>query len=201
VREYAERMRESAFVAQAALLAQDPIGAAFNARLAVQSALHATLCAHGLPFTGDKWLRERLEIDAPMLVGSHEAFAVLPATPERVGEFVRAAVDACEGFAGLDLSLAALAPQLRFDAGDLKLFPAAAERYLVSVQRDALWELDEVEAQTWNGLSAPPLWACDAHDAAALKLSFELYALGAAKLRWQRGLRVAELAFGEGVIA
>ena len=201
VREYAERMRESAFVAQAALYADDAIGAAFNARLAVQSALHATLCAHGLPFTGDKWLRERLDMDAPGLTALHESFAVLPDDPQHATGFVRAALEACEALAGRDLSLTALAPQVGFDAGDLKLFPAATTYYLVSVARDALWELDEGEAQTWHALGATPCWNCDAQDAAALKLSFQLYALGTVDLRWQRGLRVTDLAFSEGVIA
>ena len=42
------------------------------------SSLHATVYAHGLPFTGDKWLRERLEMDAPKLARQHASFAVLP---------------------------------------------------------------------------------------------------------------------------
>ncbi|HEV7805580.1 MAG TPA: hypothetical protein VGO80_07180 [Solirubrobacteraceae bacterium] len=195
VREYAERMRESAFVAQAAIAADDPIGAAFNARLAVQSALHATLCAHRRPFTGDKWLRERLNMDAPKLAELHESFVVLP--DDDAAEFVERALEACERLSGRDLSLAALALQVRFEAGDLELYTAASERYLLSVARDGIWELDDAEAQTWTRLDRQPGWACEPSDRAALKLSFELYALGVASLRWQQGIPLAELAFGE----
>jgi hypothetical protein len=200
-REYAERMRESAYVAQAAMVVGDPVAASFNARLAVQGALHATLCAHRRPFTGDKWLRERLAMDAPKLAGLHESFAVLPDDLEGAGDFVARALEACGELSGRDLSLAALGPEVRFDGGDLELFPAASERYLLSVALGVLWELDQDEADTWNRLDRDPAWACDVTDEAALTLSFGLFALGAAKLRWQRGLPVAELAFAQRELA
>ncbi|HEX8742801.1 MAG TPA: hypothetical protein VF712_06690 [Thermoleophilaceae bacterium] len=195
-REYAERMRESAFVAQAALASGDAIAAAFNARLAVQSVLHATLCAHRRPFTGDKWLRERLDMDAPALAELHESFAVLPEDLDGTGDFVRRAIEACESRSGCDLAPAALSTQVRFDAGDLELFAAGPESYLLSVERGGVWEVDDAEADTWRRLEHPS-WECDASDDAALRLSFGLFALGVAKLRWERGLPIAELRFGE----
>jgi hypothetical protein len=201
VREYAERMREAAFVAQLALAVGDPVGAAFSARLAALSSLHATVYAHGLPFTGDKWLRERLEMDAPKLVGRHASVAVLPEPDADTAPFVRSAVGASEHLSGLGLSLAALAPQVRFDAGDLTLYPAGPERFLVSVERDGLWKVDEAEAEAWSGFAGGAGWTCDPGQGAGLKLSYDLYAAGVARLRWQRGLPVAELSFGREEIA
>lgn len=201
VREYAERMRETAFVAQLALVAGDPVGAAFNARLAAMSALHATVYAHGLPFTGDKWLRERLEMDAPKLAGQHASFSVLPEPDADIGAFVRSAVDASEHLSGLELSLAALAPHVRFDAGDLELYPAGPERFLISLERDDLREVTEAEAEVWRGFAGGKGWTCAPDRTPELKLSYDLYAVGMASLSWDRGLPVAELAFAREEIA
>lgn len=201
VREYAERTREAAFVAQLALIAGDPIGAAVNARLAAMSSLHATIYAHGLPFTGDKWLRERLEADAPKLAGLHASFSVLPEPDADTGAFVHSAVDASEHLSGLALSLAALAPRVRFDAGDLELYPAGPERFLVSVERDDLREVTQAEAEAWRGFGDGGGWTCAPDRASGLKLSYDLYAAGVASLSWDRGLPVAELAFAEKEIA
>jgi hypothetical protein len=195
VREYAERMREAAFVAQLALAADDPIGAMSNARLAVLSALHATVYAHGLPFTGDKWLHERLGTDATGLTRLHASFAVLPESPADTAAFVRSAVAASEQLVGGELSLDVLAPHVRFDAGDLRLYTAGPERLLVSVERDGLWELDEAEADAWSGFDLEQGWTCDSNQLAAQKMSYDLYAAGVASLRWRRGLPVSELAF------
>jgi hypothetical protein len=200
VREYAERMREGAFSAQLAQGAQDYIGAAFNARLALQSALHATLYGHGFPFTGDKWLSERLTMDATCLVPLHESFAVLPDSPDDTAEFVRSSVQECSRLSGLDLSLPALAPVANFLVGDLELSIPADERYLVSPSLDALWSLDAHEAETWARLTGGARWSCDPSDQDALRLSYRLYAVGAVKLRWTRGLPVAEMSFNEGVV-
>jgi len=201
VREYAERMREAAFVAQLALAAADPLGAALSARLAALSSLHATIYAHGLPFTGDKWLGERVTTDAPELAERHALYSVLPEPDADVAAFVRSAVRASEHLSGLELSLAALAAQGRFDAGDLELYPAGTARFLVSVDRDGLWEVTDAEAAAWNGRSGRGGWACDPGRAAGLKLSYDLYAAGIASLRWERGLPVAELAFAREDIA
>jgi hypothetical protein len=137
-------------------------------------------------------------MDAPKLAGRHASFAVLPDPGADVGAFVRSAVSASEHLSGLDLSLAVLAPQVRLDAGDLTLYPAGPERFLVSVERDGLWQVDEAEARAWSGFAAASGgdgWTCDPGDSAGLKLSYDLYAAGVAKLRWARGLPVAELSF------
>src|SRR4029077_14257206 len=78
VREYAERMRELGLVAQLATAAGDAIGATFNARLALEAALRGGMTGGGLPFSGDKWLRERLRDDLPGLRSVYAPFAVLP---------------------------------------------------------------------------------------------------------------------------
>ena len=201
VREYAERMREAAFVAQLALAAADPIGAAANARLAVLSSLHAAVYAHGLPFTGDKWLYERLVSDAPKLAARHASFSVLPALDADIGSFVRSAVEVTEQLSRLSLSLAAQAPGVRFCAGDLTLFPVGPDRFLVSVERDDLREVTQAQAQVWSDLGGESEWRCDPGQAGQLKLSYDLYAAGIAGLSWDRGLPVAELGFAGEEIA
>jgi hypothetical protein len=201
VREYAERMREAAFVAQLASAANDPIGAASNARLAVQSALHATVYAHGLPFTGDKWLRERLEVDAPRLLDVHESYAVLPNDPQRAPKFVQAAVARCERLAGRELSLSALTAEVWVDTGDLVLLPAGERRFLVSPARDGLWEIDENTAQAWASVAGQQSWTCESGQRGMLELSYGLYAAGVAQLRWRRGVPLGEVDFAAEAIA
>lgn len=198
VSEYAERVRESAFVAQLALASGDVVGAGTNARLAVQSALHATITAKGLAFTGDKWLRDRLDIDQPELASIHESFMTLPGEEDGAGEFVRAALETCQRLTGRDLSIAAEAPQARWEAGDLSLVEVGRERFLLSLKQDGLWELDEDETETWRGFDGSETLSFDGSDEAAMRLCFELYALGLIKLRWTVGLPIDELAFGNG---
>jgi hypothetical protein len=194
-REYAERMRSAAFVTQLALLAGDRFAAAFNARLAVHSALHATVYTHRLPFTGDKWLRERLTHDASDLLDIHDAFAVLPEDLTDAERFARDAVQACAQLANQDLSLRTLAPQVGLDAADIALYQPGNEHFLVLTKRDCLWDLDDSQAIVWGRIH--PDWIFDADDPPALTLAYELYAVGAARLRWQRGLPITELAFDQ----
>jgi hypothetical protein len=197
VREYAERARSVALLAQIALAAGSWVAATSHARLAVRSALHASLYANGVAFTGDKWLRERIDAAAPALVDTHEIFSVLPATPDLAKTFTLDAVATVERLSKLDLSLAALAGQVQFDAGDLRLHAVGDRWFLVSLERDSLWELTSGEAETWRRVATKGPWSCVGDDEAAWVLSFDLSALGLTKMRWARGLPVAELAFDQ----
>src|SRR5207247_3906816 len=60
VREYAERLRSAAFVAQLALAAGKDIAASVHARSAAEHALPSTLAARRPPVPGEQWPPERL---------------------------------------------------------------------------------------------------------------------------------------------
>lgn len=198
VREYAERMRESAYVAQLALAAGGGLAAAVNARYAVEEALHAVLAARGLPFSGDKWLGEQLRDDAPDLDDLHGRFAILPAgAPD---DFVRDAVTHCQRLVGIELGVATLAAAHAWTWSGLQLLKVGADQLLVSPPYGALWRLDEDEVAAWRGLSAGDADRCAGADcdAAATALCLRLYERGLARLEWERGLPVAELSIEGG---
>lgn len=199
VREYAERMRETLFVAQLAHGAGRTDAAALNARTALNTALHAAVYARGLPFTGDKWLRERLDADAPRLASVHEDFAVLP-DAAHAGDYVARVAQFCADASGLDVGLEALAAGARFGTGDLRLFRPPGARYLVSAARDILLELDEIEADAWERRE-PGAWPAGDLDAGQLTLAGGLYANGAVALEWAGGLPVDQLRFGDVALA
>ncbi|GDY29628.1 hypothetical protein [Gandjariella thermophila] len=205
VREYAERMRESACVAQLAARAGRWLAAAVNARSAVEEALHATLAASGVPFTGDKWLAERLT-EVPDLRAGHQDFAVLP-EPVDDPAFVAEAIAWCERLTGLDLDADQLRPALRWIHDGLLLHRVNHEDLLVAPDVGGLWQLDSGEAHAWRGLceigEAPatgpdrvsfPGGRCTAEQTS---LCLRLYERGLLRLDWDRGVTVAELTFPE----
>jgi hypothetical protein len=205
VREYAERMRESACVAQLAARAGRWLAATVNARSAVEEASHATLAARGVPFTGDKWLAERLK-EVPDLREGYHRFAVLP---ERKDEeaFVDGAVAWCHRLTGLDLDVDHLRDALRWTHAGLLLHRVDREDLLVAPNVGGLWRLDNDEAEAWRGMG--DLGEASATDpdqvsfpggrctTAQANLCLRLYERGLLRLDWDRGVTVAELTFPE----
>lgn len=194
VREYAERMRGSLYVAQLALAAGDWIGAAVNARFGVEEALQAVLAARSLPFSDNKWLQVRLAGDAPDLRPVYRPFSVLPHAPSGVSAFVDGAVRCAEELTGVELRAVALVSCARWQNTDLRLHRAGPVRLLMSSSQGVVWELDERDVESWESLEVQDgSWACEACSGAQMELCFELYRQGALQLEWTRGLPVAEL--------
>lgn len=196
-REYAERMRAAAFVAGLALDEGRPIAATMNARLAVETALHTTIAARGYPFTGEKWLQERLANDVPELHEVFRPFAVLPDPDADARPFVAAAVETCRDLTGLDLSVAALAPDAVWEntEADLRVMKVGKRHLLVSVRHGALWEPEGAELEAWERLAERGTsWPCGDCDEAENALAFQLFASGLVKLGWARGVPNSELA-------
>jgi Nucleotidyltransferase domain len=201
VREYAERMRESIFVAQLALRTGSPIGAMTNARVAVEEALNADLAARGFPFSDNKWLWERLkEVGAP-LESLYKGFAVLPETGEHAADLVAAAIEACQDLTGLELDADALAEAAVWEGEELELMKVGEERFLLSTKHGGLWKLDETEVAAWNDLVARERWRCAECDEIQMRLCFQLSTAGVMKLRWMLGLPPRELELGKVVTA
>ncbi len=194
VREYAERMRESAFVAQMATISGRAIAASTHARMAVEEALHSVLAARGVPFTGDKWLVERLAQKAPALASLHSEYALLPDARDDARGFVAGAVEACERLTGVDLAIGTLAGRCRWENTDLKLFQVGDQQLLLTAEHGGLWELDEAEVRAWEGLGGAGSLPCEDCDDEQRKLCFDLYSQGLMNLRWTRGIPISELA-------
>lgn len=201
MREYAERMRTSALVAQLALRANRPIAAVVNARLAVESALQVVVTQSDLPFSGDKWLGERVDAQAPGLASLYEPFRRLPATPDRDGkEFVESALQVCTGMWGYDLELARLAAEAWWDNVDaVRLAKVGADSFLVGTNSGTIWELDQSEYDAWFGLAMTEgeqeggLWSLASCDPEQLTLCVSLFERGLLKLRWTKGVPLAAL--------
>ncbi|HEY6550963.1 MAG TPA: hypothetical protein VIY71_07170 [Solirubrobacterales bacterium] len=198
MREYAERMRASVLGAQLALRASRPIAAVVNARLAVESALNAALAQRGFPFSGDKWLGERLDAEVPELASVYEPFRQLPADLARDGAgFVKAALHVCAEMWNLDLEFEALAAVVRWQSTeDLRLAKIGADQLLLAPRSGAIWELDEGEADVWRRLTAAAggeqdeswgLADCDPED---VTLCVRLHEHGLLSLRWIEGVPI-----------
>jgi hypothetical protein len=205
VREYAERMRDSALVAQLAINAEDFITAAINARLAVEAALNAVVAARSVPFTGDKWLRERLDQEAKDIAPVYTPFAVLPDLLDaEVPSFVERAITACEHLLGMGLGVHTLSRNVGWQSAGLDTKQVGDTHFLVSKQCGGLWELDDVEADVWRRLAEtvtdehtqPRLWAFDECDGIQMTLCLRLYGQGLVDLCWTRGVAVDELTIG-----
>lgn len=209
MREYAERMRAAALVAQLALRASRPLAAAVNARLAVENGLNAALIQRGFPFVSDKWLGERLDAEVPELASLYEPFRRLPADPARdAAGFVAAALRACAEMWGLELELDALAALARWHSTeDLRLAQVGADRLLLAPRSGAVWELDESEAGVWRRLVAAEAgdqdegWGLADRDAEEMTLCVRLYERGLLGLGWIEGVSVGALEIGRKVEA
>jgi len=200
VREYVERMRSTALLAQVSLLARRPIAAVANARLAIESGLNAAVVGRGFPFSGDKWLRQRLLVDCPDLASLYAPFARLPSDPaSEAGSFVSQAVDVCEDLLGCDLDLEAVLTVANWRNTDLRFTKIGPDRLLLSTGFGALWELQEHEAEAWQRLVALGAeepgadWGLGSCDEAALTLCLRLHELGALELRWNTGVPLSAL--------
>jgi hypothetical protein len=208
VREYVERMRTSALLARLAERARRPLAAVVNARQAVEEALNATVARRGFPYSGDKWLGERLAHDAPDLAVVHEPFRRLPEDPSaEAAGFVEAAIAACTELWGLDLAVAALAPAARWCAAGLRGVEVGGESLLISARFDAVWNLDEDEARSWRRLEAElgaaaeeAVWGVGECEGGAAELCLRLHERGLLDLRWTEGVPVEELEGGRAVI-
>jgi hypothetical protein len=200
VREYLERLRSSAFLAQLAVAADRSIAAAINARLAVEEALNAVVHGRGMAFSGDKWLRERLAGVASDLEPVYAPFAVLPNPTDDVPGFVAKALAVCSDLTGLDLSSATLAGDAGWKTSDLSLSHVGDTDFLHSAQYGGLWELDPDEATTFQALvnrgSGPrsaEMSPCSDCDTAANRLCFLLFEHGLIQLLWATGVTAYEL--------
>jgi hypothetical protein len=196
-REYAERMRTSALVAQLSLGAGLSLAAVVNARLAIENALNAVVTQRGFPFSGDKWLGERLENEVPELVGLYEPFRRLPPDPAREGaRFVKAALRACAEIWELELELDALAALARWDnTEDVHLAAVGADHLLLAPGSGAIWELDGSEASAWRQMEVAEGgkqegWAIANSGPEALTLCVHLYERGLLGLSWTEGVPV-----------
>jgi hypothetical protein len=200
-REYAERMRASALVAQLALRAGRPLAAVVNARLAVESALNAAVTKRGFPFTGDKWLGERLDAEVPELTNLYEPFRRLPVDPAGDGEgFVEAALHVCAEMWKIELGFDALAALARWHSTDnVQLAKVGADQLLLAPRSGAIWELNESEADLWRRLAAArdgeqdDAWGLADSDAEGLKLCVRLYERGLLDLSWTEGVPIGAL--------
>lgn len=191
LREYAERMRASALLAQYALAAGRTTAAVVNARLAVEEALNAAVSYRGLPFSGDKWLRERLATEAGDLAGVYEPFRQLPEEPARdAQQFVDDAIAACTEMWGLDLSVEALTRAVSWRNIDLRQIDIGTDRLLLSPRYGSLWRLSKGEAETWDRIVAlgaegdDPTWGSWECDPEARLLCLRLYEHGLLQLQW-----------------
>lgn len=204
VREYAERMREHAFLAQLAAANERRLNATVNARDAIEVALHAAITARGIPFTGHKWLQDRLRNDAAELAPLYRPFATLPGQEEDWRAFVRAAIERCEALTGVGLAPATLARQCSWRNHDLRVAEVADASLLLAVGAGALWELDEGEAATWAELTdgledqSSAEWQCAKLAPHQSALCFALYERGLLELRFSEGVPIANLAFEVG---
>jgi hypothetical protein len=199
VREYAERMRQSFYVAQLALAAGEHVAGVMNARFGIEEALQATLAARGLPFSDNKWLQVRLHQDAPDLQAVYAPFAILPPAAAEAPGFAAAALAAAEGLLGIDLAVATLAPHAEWQNTDLRMMAAGEVRLLVSPKQGVIWEFDQQDAQAWASLGEAEAWSCAGCDEAQMQLCFHLYRHGVMALGWTRGVPLRELRInGEG---
>lgn len=196
VREYAERMRHSLYVAQLALGAGQFKAATMNARFGIEDALQAMIAARGLPFSDNKWLQVRLDTDTPDLLDIYRPFSVLPEGDGAAQTFVGAAIEKAENLSGVRLDAASLSLDASWEAADLRLIAAGDLRTLISAEQDVVFELDASEADAWKALGEGPSWSCAACTDIQMKVCYTLYAQGMARLAWARGLPLEQVTMG-----
>jgi hypothetical protein len=206
-REYAERSRESAMIAGLAIASGRELLAATVARVAVEEALHSVLHGQGVPFSGDKWLREQLN-GHDALKALHEELAELPPRGVPLEPYVQRALAVASQLIGLDLTPAALGPDLHWTYSGLQLMPLGGRKLLASSEHGTAWELEPEEAEAWSTLAAAAAATGEGEETAAgaiagtfphptddaqIAICVRLYEAGVLKLAWQRGLPLAEL--------
>jgi hypothetical protein len=192
-REYLERMRESAYVAQVAAAVDDRRAAVVNARLAVEEALHALLARRGMPWTGDKWLQVRLARDVPELDRLYRRFAALPNDDEDYLQFVDVAVATAAELMDVDLATESLSEQVTWSAPRLTLVKLGDRHLLASLGEGAAWELGAEELAAWRALAASTPDERAAWSGAGLapeqaRLCLRLYEQGIATIAWSRAV-------------
>jgi len=174
VREYAERLRESIEVARLAAGAGNWLAAVSNAREAVEEAFTVVLTSRGVPFTGDKWLHERLKTHAPDLREAYRRFAALPTADSDCAAYVADAL--------------ALAGRLTGRTGDaeptwtvdgVEVVMTGDSHVLVAPEHGGVWALTGADVAAWRNKDAD--------------FYFGLYERGLAKLGWDRGVPVSDL--------
>ncbi|HET8956380.1 MAG TPA: nucleotidyltransferase domain-containing protein [Solirubrobacterales bacterium] len=193
IREYAERMRHSLYVAQLALANGAMVAATINARFGVEEALQARIAARGFPFSDNKWLRVRLDGEAPDLREVYTPLAILPEGAEECRRFVEEAVAAAQELTGTPLEQGRLALDAAWENAGLSLFGAGDLRLLVSPEQDVVFELGTEESEAWRALGEGTIWSCATCTPVQMSLCYSLYAQGMLKLAWSRGLPLAEL--------
>jgi hypothetical protein len=203
VREYAERLRESALLAQLAVELERPVAAAINARLAVEEALHATIAARGLSFSGDKWLNERLRHDAQDLESLYLPYSMLPERGADCAAFVAGALATAAHVTGLELSADAIRGEASWRNSDLRCFQVGRAHMLLSIKTGGIWELEGDEVAAWERMTGEhrdgdgdQSWPCDSLDPAEMRLCQLLFERGVMTLMWARGVPLAEFTAG-----
>jgi hypothetical protein len=191
VREYLERMRTSALLAQLALGAKRSVAAVVNARLAVEDALNAAVAHRRLPFSGGKWLGERLASQTSDLAHVYEPFRQLPKAPrEEATQFVEKALATCVEMWALDLGLEALTPVAKWVNADLQVAEIGGDQLLLSPRFGALWTLDEKEVAIWRQLVSSVVENRElcVYDAEGLSMCLCLHEQGLLDLQWIKGV-------------
>ncbi|GAA1799086.1 hypothetical protein HC028_13275 [Planosporangium flavigriseum] len=208
LREYAERLRESIWVAQLAARSHRWLTAVVNAREAVEEAFTVVLTACGVPFTGDKWLHERLKSHAPDLRDAYRRYASLPTGVADCAAYVADAVALVGRLTGVPTEPDQLTALVSWVGSGLSVCKTGDTWLLVAPAVGGLWELSEAELAAWRELAesamttiAEPAGAGVAETRvwrgggrAETDFCLGLYERGLAQPRWDRGVPVAELA-------
>jgi hypothetical protein len=191
VREYAERLRESVWVARLAARSGRWLAAVANAREAVEEAFTVVLTARGVPFTGDKWLHERLRSHAPDLREAYRRFAALPTGAEECAGYVTDALGLAGRLTGLTTDAEELAGQVSWTGAGLEVCKTGDTHLLVAPEVGGVWQLSDEEAETFRRLDLR-----SAQIPAGTGLCLALYEQGLVKLGWDRGVPVSDLTIG-----
>jgi hypothetical protein len=174
VREYAERLRESIFVARLAARGGNWLAAVGNAREAVEEAFTVVLTTRGVPFTGDKWLHERLKTHATDLREAYRRFAALPTAESDCAAYVSDAVALAGRLTGLTGDA-----EPTFTVDGVEICKTGDTHVLVAPKHGGVWELSEADVAAWHDKDTD--------------FYFGLYERGLAKLGWERGVPVSDL--------
>jgi hypothetical protein len=154
IRACLERMRQHAFFAKLTLARDDSRrAAAINARNMVEDAMQAVITDLGKPFSGRKWLRQRLTEEVPHLDDIYRPFAVLPRSASHHREFVGEATRCCETLTGIGLGMDQLTQASIWVNRDLQHLKVGSTFLLLSPDTGTLWELDRSESEAWEALA------------------------------------------------